>query len=70
MRILIAEDDRFSVMLETVLSRWGYDVAAVEDGGEALNALQSPNSPTLAILDWNMPTMDGPDVCRRDLPAR
>lgn len=65
MRILIAEDDRSSrVMLETVLSKWGYSVSAVEDGGAALQALRSPDSPSLAILDWNMPNLDGPEVCR------
>jgi CheY-like chemotaxis protein len=39
MRILIAEDDAISRrLLETKLSKWGYEVVAVEDGNAALDA--------------------------------
>ncbi len=27
--------------------------------------LESPDTPDLALLDWVMPEMDGPEVCRR-----
>lgn len=52
-------------MLESVLKKWGYDVEAVEDGLEASSALEAANAPQIAILDWNMPGMDGLEVCRR-----
>lgn len=66
MRIFIAEDDPISRrILETVLTRWGYDVVAVGDGNEALAGLQGPDVPKLAVLDWMMPGMDGVEVCRR-----
>ena len=66
MRILVAEDDPDSAqLLEWMLRRWDYDVVSVADGRTALDALSAPDGPKLAILDWMMPGMDGPEVCRR-----
>jgi diguanylate cyclase (GGDEF)-like protein len=66
MKILAAEDNPvFQSMLRTMLMKWGYDVTIARDGVEAWQALQSQDSPRLAILDWMMPGMDGVEVCRR-----
>jgi diguanylate cyclase (GGDEF)-like protein len=66
MRVLIAEDDLTSrILLTKVLEKWGYDVTVTSDGAAAWEALQKPDAPRLAILDWMMPEMDGIDVCRR-----
>ena len=66
MRVLVAEDDFTSrKILETVLAKWGYDVAAACDGDEAWQALRQPEAPELAVLDWMMPGMDGVEVCRK-----
>jgi diguanylate cyclase (GGDEF)-like protein len=63
--VLIAEDDSVSRrLLEATLSKWGYDVLACADGSEAWQVLQRPDPPSLAILDWMMPRMDGVQVCR------
>ncbi len=65
MRILIAEDDPISSkVLQTTLKKWGYEVIATATGEEALAVLKQADSPQLAILDWMMPGMDGPEVCR------
>ncbi|HTS26554.1 MAG TPA: diguanylate cyclase [Bryobacteraceae bacterium] len=65
-KILAAEDNPvFQSMLRTMLVKWGYDVTMVRDGTEAWRALENENAPRLAILDWMMPGMDGPEVCRR-----
>ncbi|HJQ26799.1 MAG TPA: response regulator transcription factor [Blastocatellia bacterium] len=66
MRILIAEDDPISrrILAET-LSRWDYEVVVATDGVEALDALQGADAPRLAVLDWMMPGLAGPDVCKR-----
>jgi CheY-like chemotaxis protein len=65
MRILIADDDAISrVLLEAWLADWGYDAVAVDDGMAAWRALQPQDAPQIAILDWMMPTMTGPEVCR------
>lgn len=66
MRILIAEDDPTTrIMLRSVLSKWGYGVVAVRDGEEAWEILQDPEPPPIVILDWVMPGIDGPTLCRR-----
>ena len=71
MRVLIADDDAVSRrLLEALLTRWGYDVVVTTDGSEALQALQQPDSPQLAILDWTMPEVDGVEVSRRVRDAR
>jgi phosphoserine phosphatase RsbU/P len=63
-RILIAEDDAVSRrMLEVTLTKWGYEVIVTEDGMQALEVLRQPDAPSLAILDWMMPGMDGAEVC-------
>jgi DNA-binding response OmpR family regulator len=51
--------------LEATLNDWGYDVVLAADGREALRAFEAPDAPSLAILDWVMPELDGPEVCRR-----
>ncbi len=71
MRVLIAEDDPTSrLMLEAMLKQWEFEPVTTNDGQEALTAMQAPDAPRIAILDWNMPKMDGPEVCRRIKEAR
>lgn len=72
MKVLIAEDETVSRrLLEATLVRWGYEVVVASDGMEAWEALQGDDAPSLAILDWMMPSMDGLEVCRRirNLPS-
>ena len=66
MRILIDEDDPTSRrVLETVLRKQGHEIVAASDGNEAWQLLQAPDAPRLVILDWMMPGLDGPELCRR-----
>jgi diguanylate cyclase (GGDEF)-like protein len=65
MRVLIADDDTTSRrLLANMLAGWGYEVVTAADGAEAWDLLQQPNAPFLAILDWMMPGLTGPAVCR------
>ena len=65
MRILIADDNGVSRrILEASLKKWDCDVVSVCDGKEAWDILQHDNAPRLAILDWEMPELTGPEVCR------
>lgn len=66
MKVLIADDSAPSrILLRSALLRWGYDVAVAENGAQAWEMLAAPDAPTMAILDWVMPHMTGPEVCRR-----
>lgn len=66
MRVVIADDDRVSrKLLEATLQKWGYEVEVCQDGLEAWEVLRSRECHCLAILDWMMPGMDGPEVCRK-----
>ena len=66
MHVLIADDDRLArELLSRTLLKMGYQVTAVADGAAAWDELQRTDDPTLAILDWMMPGLDGIQVCRK-----
>ena len=65
MKILLAEDDFTSrKMLASVIKKWGYEVISAEDGTEAWKILNSKEPPRLAILDWEMPGLNGTEICK------
>ncbi len=65
MKILIAEDDPVSAtLLKTLLTQWTYEVVVTENGDDALGILTTEDGPSLAILDWMMPGLNGAEVCR------
>jgi len=64
-KILIADDETMSRrLLQKTLERSGYEVIAVENGVLAKESLFRTDGPRLALLDWMMPELDGPGVCR------
>ncbi len=66
MKILIADDSIVSRhLLEATLRKWGYEVTVACDGAEAWDILQRDSAPALAILDWVMPELTGPEVCKK-----
>jgi putative two-component system response regulator len=66
MKVLIAEDNAFyRKALTNTIREFGYKEVAVADGVSALEVLQGPNPPMVAILDGMMPKVDGLEVCRR-----
>jgi two-component system cell cycle response regulator len=52
-------------LISVHLQDWGFDVVVANDGLQAWTVLQQPDSPSLALMDWVMPKMDGIEVCRR-----
>ena len=65
-RVLVAEDDPlYRRALQHFLTRKGYLVQLVSDGLQALADATSPDAPRLLVLDWMMPGLPGPEVCRR-----
>ncbi|MEA2060789.1 MAG: response regulator [Thermodesulfobacteriota bacterium] len=66
MKILIAEDDFTSrTMLKSILTKSGYTVMGTTNGIDAYEALQEKNTPQMAVLDWEMPGMNGQTLCRK-----
>ena len=64
-KILIADDDAITRrLLEELVTGLGHQVVMAHDGGEALAVLQGRDAPGLALIDWVMPVLDGPEVCR------
>ncbi len=65
MKVLIADDDAVTRhLLENTLTSWEYEVCTAANGAEALAVLESDLHPEIALMDWQMPERDGPDVCR------
>jgi len=64
-KVVLADDDPAMLRL---MSRWlernGYDVRQAADGRQALAAVES-ECPDYLITDWEMPHLDGPELCRR-----
>jgi sigma-B regulation protein RsbU (phosphoserine phosphatase) len=66
MKVLVADDDlSMRRLLSALLERWGFDTIAVSDGNAAWEALEQNPGLQLAILDWQMPGPDGPEICTR-----
>lgn len=66
MQLLIADDDPIlRRMLDAAVRNWGFEPEEAADGRTALAALGRPDAPKLAVIDWVMPGLDGPDICRQ-----
>nr|HID58048.1 response regulator [Desulfobacterales bacterium] len=62
--LLIAEDDPVSrKILETTLTKAGYEVVSVENGRKAFELFKERFFP-IVLTDWVMPEMDGLELCR------
>jgi diguanylate cyclase (GGDEF)-like protein len=65
-KILVADDELATQrVLEGLLTKQGYEVLITSDGPETLELLEQDDAPTIVILDWLMPGIDGVDICRR-----
>lgn len=65
MKVLVADDDLTSrTMLAAILKKSGYDPVLAADGVAAWQVLGGTAAPRLVLLDWNMPGLDGLEVCR------
>ena len=62
--ILLAEDDPISRRLfEKILAKEGFTVTSVPNGRQALDLFRRQFFP-IVLTDWQMPEMEGPELCR------
>lgn len=60
MRALVIDDSRaMRTVLKRILVDLGIDVLEAGDGRSALAMIEEHGLPRLAVVDWNMPVMDG-----------
>jgi sigma-B regulation protein RsbU (phosphoserine phosphatase) len=63
--ILIVEDEEHTrYLLERLLVVNNFDVRSAENGIDALNTMTT-FKPEIILADWNMPEMDGAELCSR-----
>ena len=65
MDVLIVDDDPITrLALCAALEEWGLTPVVAESGNRALELLEQDNPPHLLILDWSMPGISGPELCK------
>ena len=66
LRVLVADDEGVSrTVVGAMLKKAGYPVVFANDGEQAWRELDSDNPPALALLDWEMPGLQGPEIVQR-----
>jgi two-component system, cell cycle response regulator len=66
MQALVVDDSAiYRKLIGDHLRGWGFDVTLAENGTDAWQILQQPDSPKLALLDWVLPDLDGIELCQR-----
>jgi two-component system cell cycle response regulator len=66
LRLIVADDSAVSrIATKRLLEKSGHHIQLASDGLQAWELLQAQDVPTIAILDWMMPGMEGIEVCRR-----
>lgn len=66
MKIILVEDSPVEQRhISGFLEDWGLEFITVSNGAEAWELLQTADAPTLALLDWMLPGLDGIELCRR-----
>lgn len=62
--LLVDDDPDIRLVAQIALRRAGFTVTAVDNGPAAIASAHAA-LPDVILLDWMMPGMDGPEVCRR-----
>ncbi|MGZ6741014.1 MAG: response regulator, partial [Nocardioides sp.] len=64
-RALVLDDSRaMRMVLVRLLRDRGWDVVEAGDGQQALDVMAGAPAPDLALIDWNMPVMNGLEFVR------
>lgn len=65
MRALVVDDSRaLRMLMKKILVEMGFEIFEAGHGKEALERLAAVGSVNLALVDWNMPEMNGLDFVK------
>ena len=65
MKILIVDGDQlFARLMRTKLEKWGHTVVSEPNGAAAYERIRKEPF-RMVFLDWDLPGMNGPELCRR-----
>jgi len=65
-RVMLVEDSVVERrQVGDYLLGWKIEFLPIADGKDAWDAIQAPNAPSLVLLDWALPGIDGIELCRR-----
>ncbi len=65
MRALVIDDSRtVRMVIRRILQSHGFEVSEAGHGREALDVIEGGWTPSVALVDWNMPVMDGLEFIR------
>ena len=62
---MVVMDRSGHLMLQVILEKWKYTVITAEDGSDAWRKINSGDHIQIAVLDWEMPEMDGFELMRQ-----
>ena len=66
LRVLVADDEPVSrTVVGAMLRKAGYAVMYAPDGEAAWQLLDAEDPPSLALLDWEMPGLQGPEIVQK-----
>jgi sigma-B regulation protein RsbU (phosphoserine phosphatase) len=66
LHVLVADDEPVSrTVVGAMVKKAGYPVLFAQDGQQAWELLNRDDPPALALLDWEMPGLQGPEVVQR-----
>src|SRR5215203_488154 len=66
LQVLVADDEPVSrTVVGAMLKKAGYPVIFAHDGEQAWEKLDSADPPAIALLDWEMPGLQGPEVVQK-----
>ncbi len=65
MKVLVVDDSKvMRVILSRILKEMGHEVVEAGDGQDALKKVEESGGVGLALVDWNMPVMNGLDFVK------
>jgi two-component system, chemotaxis family, chemotaxis protein CheY len=57
--LVVDDSSAMRKIIGRILTGLGFDIVEAENGRAALDVLESGTVPDIALVDWNMPVMDG-----------